>query len=509
MRTVMPPMKSLSARRAARRVLCTLGALACAACMGGGDRDPVAPDGASRDVDGAARYSAAAHGKIDVCHRTGNGAHTLQVAAPAWPAHRAHGDYPTTLIVDPAASNDDLFAYPRLTRAVQVADSIRRVNNERTVGACRITIDVAAGSWQGGYTSASSALERFPLAIVVPDITLQGALALATDAEGRAQESAGDTHASRLVPDANAPRGSAVVLVSSDAAGFVAHRTSIRGFHWIAGSNTQLAAIGAQRVTGLSVAGNLFEGTFSGALDARGIDARVSGNVVRGHAACGFCLAGPGRFEVVENRLEAGAFVGVFVAAAVERAGFPLGTNPLNLSVPDDVVPTAPRVDATVTHNLMTGYTLQQAGLGAAVRVVSFSPSPLLSARAQSVSARVQDNEFARVTFGVIVDANLLASDGSITGSTTTDLILARNRATQVCRAPLVLAFSRVSQLVAPAPTFPYVAHSTLRITSDAGVVPSNAWRDHPAGLGNTLSFNGVPLAEGRVVPSPLPPPSC
>jgi hypothetical protein len=70
--------------------------------------------------------------------------------------------------------------------ALSAAAASRAAAGETVVGACRITILVSAGTYQGTTGSASGTLEHFPMIVDFPDVTLRGALVMELDGAGRA-----------------------------------------------------------------------------------------------------------------------------------------------------------------------------------------------------------------------------------------------------------------------------------------------------------------------------------
>ena len=117
---------------------------------------------------------------LSLCHRDANGTTVLEVSEPALSTHLGHGDYRTELRVDhgtPPTGWEVGVRFNRISDAVQSARDTRIQNQENVAGACRITIEVARGTYTGTTDpTGDPGLERFPLLIDVPDITLRGSM---------------------------------------------------------------------------------------------------------------------------------------------------------------------------------------------------------------------------------------------------------------------------------------------------------------------------------------------
>lgn len=455
----------------------------------------------------AVRASADANGqsKVAACHRAGAGWNTLSIAAPAWPAHRAHGDYALDWQVDPASPAGDGRTFARITDAVLAVDSTRRANAEQAAGNCRITITVAAGTYRGGWASSSTAPERLPFIITVPDVTVQGATPPLLDAKGRARLDVNGAE-TILSPDSSA-QADLVFVVSTDDAGFRGDGVTLANFR-IASTAlaTQVSPIGAQRVQRLRIAGNRIDGRFNGPVDLHAAEATLEENALRGHQGCGFCLNGPGRYVVAGNRLEDGGFAGVFVAPITIAAGFRLGDNPRTIAIPPDQAYPSPAVSTSVTNNWIGRYQRQSNGLGSGVRVVTFAPAA--NAEPQGTDVELLGNDLDRNTLGVNVDANVTATVAPPRRASVA-VRLSGNAITGSCRAPLLASFARSSRALRVSTTQAYLTASSYGLTADPTLPLASAWIDHPAGFGNALQWNGVTQANGSTVPATLPAATC
>ena len=158
-----------------------------------------APTAANDESSSLAQTSA---GPYAVCHRAGTSGTITRVTASELAAHRQHGDYFTTLYVSHDATRpDDGAHFRRIGDALEVARAGRLARGELRSGACRITISVGNGVFQGSaIRSAAVDLDHFPFVVDVPDITLRGALVMKLDADGRATGNGVDSRKTTLRP---------------------------------------------------------------------------------------------------------------------------------------------------------------------------------------------------------------------------------------------------------------------------------------------------------------------
>src|SRR5690606_36902288 len=112
----------------------------------------------------------------------------LTLPAAALADHLAHGDYPTTLIVDPGhPSVGDGRHFGLITDALDAARAGRLSRGELVSADCRVTIATAPGIYDGlGTVDPGPGLEQFPLVVDVPDLALRGAFVAQVDSDGRA-----------------------------------------------------------------------------------------------------------------------------------------------------------------------------------------------------------------------------------------------------------------------------------------------------------------------------------
>jgi hypothetical protein len=164
------------------------------------------------------------------------GAGYLEVAQPALKGHLGHGDYVTTLVVShDAAQTGDGVHFVRIGDALGAARAGRLDRGELAEAACRITIAVAAGVYNGTVTGQPfDDIDRFPLIVDVPDITLRGALVMGLDEAGRATGDAteGSRTTLRPVETASHIAGSQtpIIIANAHPGGSAGNGLSVEGF---------------------------------------------------------------------------------------------------------------------------------------------------------------------------------------------------------------------------------------------------------------------------------------
>ena len=123
---------------------------------------------------------------ISVCHvaaGTISHIHTAQLAG-----YKRQGDYVATLVVSQggAAINDSIH-FTRIGDALAVARAGRLARGEVQTAACPITIAVDTGVFQGATDGSDGGrVDKWPLVIDVPRISLIGSFQMQVDAQGRA-----------------------------------------------------------------------------------------------------------------------------------------------------------------------------------------------------------------------------------------------------------------------------------------------------------------------------------
>jgi len=434
-----------------------------------------------------------------LCHAPQRGGQLIEVSDAARGAHFAHGDYIARLVVDPSVDRaQDTVHFGRITDAVLAARATRIAHSEKLTAACRITIDVAAGTYTGSFDlGADGVWERFPIIIDVPDVTLRGALQMQVDARGRATgEGTTTTRVSSLVPDRPTvflPNTEAMIVVVGHPGGFAGNGTVIEGFAFQSGRSDGTSGgmgIIALRARDLVIRGNRFEPGLTTAGDLRSSSARISENHVRQLGVnCTFCLAGPGEYVATGNRFVDGGLGGIYVSATLAHMPFSLGAAPVT-AVEPDVLPPGATVTATIRNNDIRGHA--RLPVGFAVRVLALGPGS--SQVPQVTEVFIEENDMIGNTFGVIADAGFPSVNSQMRADL--DIRMKGNRIEQSCQANLLIAFTRHTGAL-DVTSNPYLRNATFRLELSEDLRWEDAWFAHPSGLANTLIVNGVPAANG------------
>ena len=446
--------------------------------------------------------------KLDVCHLSGSDGQVINVSTSAWKAHREHGDYALNWQVNQQGATGDGINFTGISDALSAADSTRRAHGDQASATCRITVNVAAGDYVGSLHVTGSSLERLPLFIGVPDITLRGASVMQVDPDSRAT-GVSDAGATTLSPDRGLTTTEALIVVADDESGYQGNGVVIEGFRFTSGLDPLGTVnggigIGALRVRDLTIRGNHFDPTMQSALDFRASSAVIESNFAkRLGAPCSFCLSGPGRYDLTGNRLIDGGFVGIFIAPVAVRANWPMGTNsPSTVVLPYDV-PAVAGVVAFIVNNEVRDYRREPKGNGMSLRLVSFIKEA--SSIAQSSQVTLRQNTLYHNNFAMIVDANTPSVSPSQAGDVT--LTLEGNAIGPSCRNNVLVSFTRFSRSIGVPPSAEsFLSNSTYRLTLNGDASWSNAWYDNSGGAGNTLVVDGLGIPAGkRTSPSDNP----
>lgn len=471
--------------------------LAASACSPGLDR-PLAPE------TGEPLAALGAGQAVPVCHRGARGSRILTLPATALADHLAHGDYPTTLLVDPAyAGLGNGRRFGLITDALDAARAGRLARGETTTADCRVTISIAPGVYDGlGAADPGPGLERFPLVVDVPDITLRGAFVAQVDGDGRATGVAATGVESVLNPIAPLPIlptpcaggicswSLPLIIANAHPGGSAGHGLVVEGLVLRSGNAAGSPGISGQgvfsmRAHGLVIRGNRFEGGFS-----ESIDLRVgSGEIDRNHLAggggtCDICVAGPGHFTVSGNRLLAGGIPGILTAPAIQ-VPVPPGVEQYDL-------PATALLTADVVNNEVRDHQRVPAGVGIRVTTVARG-GPNVAGMSR---VRVQGNRLVNNRFGLFLEAAFPVNGSLLLGDA--ELVLGGNTFQSSCQADLLVTFTRHVTTFGPG-VQPYLRNSTYQVTLNGDLQPGDIWYGHPAGLGNTLVVDGVPFANGIV----------
>ena len=434
-----------------------------------------------------------ADSKVDVCHHSATDSRVLGIGAAAVPAHLAHGDYITTLRVshEPDEPADGAH-FASIGDAIAAARASRIDAEEMTAGACRVTIVVPAGIYRGTTGPASGTVEHFPLVVDVPDITLYGALAMAIDDAGRATGSGTSAEESVLAPVAPLPvvdgSSTPIIVVNAHPGGFAGHGLTVEGFVFQSGHDPLVDAGGqailSLRATGLTIRGNRIEGGFTESLDLRVGSADVLQNHLAGTAgSCDVCLAGPGTFSAVGNRLLSGGIPGITTSPTV--------LFPVPPGVEQYVLPATAETWADIRNNEVRDHRRLPVGVGIRLEGVGNGAPNVHGV----IHAVVQDNTLIDNRFGIMVHGAFVAANTDRRGDV--DLTLGGNVFQGTCQANLFVSFAR-HQTGLGLQNTPYMLNSTFTLTLNGDASWDDVWYSHRAGFGNTLVVDGGVIAEGQ-----------
>lgn len=445
-----------------------------------------------RDVRTAADV-ALSDSKVALCHLTESGGKILQVGAPALNAHLAQGDYASTLIVSHAPGQaDDGIHFRRISDALSAARTGRLDRGEITSAACRITIVVSADTYQGTATGqASGDVENFPLIVDVPDITIRGALVMGLDDAGRATGIGTQDGETTLTPTGPLPviagASTPIIIANAHPGGSAGNGLTVEGFVFQSGHDPVVDAGGqgvlSVRTTGLTIHGNRFEGGFTESIDIRSGSADVAQNHLAGTAGtCDVCLAGPGSFHAIGNRLLAGGIPGIG-ASGVISVPVPSGVEPLD-------IPATAETWAVIENNEVRDHLRTPVGTGLRVDAIGVGAPNVHN----TVHATMRNNLLVNNRFGIIVHAafTLAGTDRK----SDVDVTLSGNSIQQSCQTKLLVSLSR-HQSALGLKQSPYLLNSTFMLALHDNLSWDEAWYSHPAGYGNTLIVDGQTIPNG------------
>ena len=468
-----------------RAAACVAGAALLTSCADVRSLSPAAAAVSSR---------ATAAGEADVCHKPGDGGRILGIDLPALAGHRAHGDYVSTLYVSHQAEpSDDGVHFTTISAALASAAASRAAAGELVAGACRITILVSPGTYQGTVGTASGTLEHFPLIVDVPDVTLRGALVMALDADGRATGESTTGEETVLAPVEPLPfvdlLSTPIIVANGHPGGSAGNGLVVEGFVFQSGHPPLVAPGGGQavltlRATSVTIRGNRVEGGFTESFDLRAGSGAVIENHLSGTAGtCDVCLAGPGTYGVRGNRLLAGGIPGIGATPLVNLA-VPPGVEPY-------VLPATAEVWVDIRNNEVRDHQRTPVGVGIRMDAVGVGAPNVHG----SVHAVVQDNLVVNNRFGMIVHAAFPVANTLRRGDV--ELTLGGNVFQGTCEANLYVAFSRHTFGLGLPTNSVRLQNSTFRLTLNGDVSWNDAWFYHPAGFENTLVVDDTEIANG------------
>ncbi|MEP7067241.1 MAG: hypothetical protein ABI889_14500 [Gemmatimonadota bacterium] len=430
---------------------------------------------------------------ISVCLPNGSAGTLSRIRTSQLADYKRHGAYVANLVVSKKpVANDDSIHFTRIGDALAVARAGRLARAEMQTAACRITIAVDTGVFQGTTDgTAGGNVDKWPLVIDVPDISLIGSFKMQVDARGRATgagEGGRSTVLSPAVPLPFDDFSQPLIIVNGHPNGSAGHGATIEGFvlqSGHAGGDDEPSGQGVftLRVHALTIAGNRIEGPFSESLDLRASSGLVDRNFLNGMGrSCDICLAGPGDYQATSNRLIAGGIPGFLIVATT--------LIPVDTLVEQYDLPSSATVYATVMNNEVRNHLRQPVGAGLRVGAIGLGAPDV----AGSAHAVAHDNDFDNNTFGVLVEGAFPVSGTLLRGDI--DLTLGGNRISHSCQHDLLVALSRHTTVLGLT-NLPYLhdSHYTLALGGD--VQWADAWYGHPAGYGNTLVVDGVTIPNG------------
>jgi hypothetical protein len=439
-----------------------------------------------------ANGSAAAN-EVSVCHAPNATPSIIEVAGAALHAHLAHGDYVTTLRVShDDAPADDGVHFRRISDALHEARTGRLSRGELVDAACRITIQVSAGSYAGTTGDASGHVESLPLIVDVPDLTLRGAMTMEIDGYGRATGVAVGNTETVIAPVTAMPVvagvSTPILVANGHPGGSAGNGLIMEGFVLVNGPNPPVSGSGqgvlALRVNDIVIRGNRFEGGFTESIDLRASRGDVLQNHLSGTAgSCDICLAAPGRYRAIGNRLLSGGIPGITTSAVVGLP-VPAGIEPYQL-------PATAEVWSEVRNNEVRDHLRTPVGVGIRVETVG-TMAPNVH---NTVNSIIRDNLLVNNRFGIIIHAGFPVNGTALRGNA--NVTLGGNSIQQVCQTKVLVTLSRHQRTLGLNLTLPYLLNSTYSVGLNGDVAWDDVWFDHPAGLGNQLIVDGAAVANG------------
>ncbi len=429
--------------------------------------------------------------RVAICHESGWGAGYLEVAQPALKGHLGHGDYVTTLVVShDAAQTGNGVHFVRIGDALGAARAGRLDRGELAEAACRITIAVAAGVYNGTVTGQPfDDIDRFPLIVDVPDITLRGALVMGLDEAGRATGDATGGVATTLRPVEPLPNiaGSQtpIIIANAHPGGSAGNGLSVEGFVFESGHAPPASHGGigvlSMRVVGLTIRGNRFSAFLDG-VDLRAGNADVAQNLFATNDDCDICLAGPGRFSATGNRILESGIAGI-IAGTVISLPLPSAVEPYALAATSETW-------AEIRNNEVRDHRRIPVGVGIRLDALGVGAPNVHGV----VHAVIQDNLLVNNRFGMMLHAGFPVAGTDRTSNV--NVTLGDNVIQQSCQAKLLVALSR-HQTALGLNANTSLLNSTYQLSLGGHVDWNDVWFAHAAGFGNTLIVDGQTIANG------------
>jgi len=439
--------------------------------------------------------------KVSVCHRQGAAAAITAVFISELAAHKSHGDYVTSLEVSKLNAGADSIHFRRITDALAVARAGRLARNELETAACRITIAVAAGTLDAsGAQSSDPTVERLPLMIDVPDITLTGALKMQVDAGGRATGASSTGEVTTIRPNpalatigvgvVTQRYGESIIFVNGHPVGSKGHGVEIEGFVLQSGQQPTDTVPSGQGITSLRVnrlvvRGVKLEGGFQSAISLQASNALVERNHFSGLGGCDLCLAGPGDFIVRDNRLMGpGGLPGIFLS--------PVIVLPRPPEIEEYTLPATALVTAVITNNEVRGHLRSNSSVGIRIGAIGPGAPNVIS----SSKAVITSNTLIGNVFGMFFEAAFPVVGSALRGDI--EVTTSGNTFSGSCQNDVAVSFTRHASGLGLPSQFPsYLRNSTYDFSFGSDIAWDKAWFSHPAGFGNTLVVNGQTMPNG------------
>ena len=240
----------------------------------------------------------------------------------------------------------------------------------------------------------------------------------------------------------------------------------------------------ALRVGDLEIRGNRFGAGFTESIDLRAASGDVLQNYLSGTAGtCDICLAGPGNYRAVGNRLLAGGIPGITVAGVV---GLPVPSVIEPLALPD-----AAETVAEIVNNEVRDHRRTPVGVGIRVDALGVGAPGVRN----KIVATVRDNVLINNRFGMIIHGAFPVAGTTLKGDV--EVSMRGNVFDQSCQARLLVSFSRHTRTLGVTTTQPYLLNSIFQIDLGGNIDWSDVWFGHPDGFGNSLIVDGQPIANG------------
>lgn len=439
---------------------------------------------------------------LTVCHRPNSATPSslVTIYASERATYQAQGAYVAKLSVSKTNTPGDSIHFRTITDALAAVRAGRLARNETATARCRITIDVAAGTYAGtAAATTDGTLERFPMIIDVPDVSIVGAFRMGLDAAGRATGVSTTGAVSTIVatPALVIAGSSSQTAVSEEM--FIVNTTTggqkgdgaiIEGFVLNSGHQVTDTTLGGQgvltlRAENVTIRGIKFEGNFTERVDARVGSGTIEKNHSTGRGStCDLCIAGPGTFVVRDNTILDGGIPGVL--------SVPTTLLPVPASIEQYTLPTTSLIVATITNNEVRGH--QRVPVGVGIRIASMG----VGAPAVSGTSRVTvtGNNLVNNRFGMILEAGFPVAGGALRGDI--ELTTSGNTFTASCQNNVLVSLARHTTGLG-LNNNPYLRNSIYTLNLGADVPFPSVWYAHPANLGNTLTANGTAIGNGTV----------